>query len=80
MNIQSRAWFNPNFDSRWFVLPGPDGAVHHIVAILLITALSVARERELGTFGQLLVTPLQPWKSSWERPFRRSASASSRRT
>ena len=27
---------------------------------LLLTALSVAREREQGTFDQLLVTPLSP--------------------
>lgn len=59
LNIHPRAWFNPNFDSRWFILPGLT-VLLTVVAILLITALSVARERELGTFEQLLVTPLRP--------------------
>ena len=31
-----------------------------LVVTMLVTALSVAREREQGTFDQLLVTPLRP--------------------
>lgn len=57
--LETRAWFNPNFDSPWFILPGLN-VLLTAVATLLITALSVARERELGTFEQLLVTPLRP--------------------
>ncbi len=59
VDVEARAWFNPNFDSRWFILPGLT-VLLTMVATLLITALSVARERELGTFDQLLVTPLRP--------------------
>jgi len=59
LEIQTRAWFNPNFESRWFILPGL-AVLLTMVATMLITALSVARERELGTFDQLLVTPLRP--------------------
>jgi ABC-2 type transport system permease protein len=59
LEIQTRPWFNPNFESRWFILPGL-AVLLTMVATLLITALSVARERELGTFDQLLVTPLRP--------------------
>jgi ABC-2 type transport system permease protein len=59
LEIETRAWFNPNFESRWFILPGLT-VLLTIVATLLITSLSVARERELGTFDQLLVTPLRP--------------------
>lgn len=59
LELDTRAWFNPNFESRWFILPGLT-VLLTIVATLLITALSVARERELGTFDQLLVTPLRP--------------------
>jgi ABC-2 type transport system permease protein len=52
--LVTRAWFNPNLESRWFFIPG-------IVGMLtLVTALTVAREREQGTFDQLLVTPLRP--------------------
>jgi ABC-2 type transport system permease protein len=54
-----RAWFNPNLESRWFIVSGLVGLLVLMVA-LLVTALSVAREREQGTFDQLLVTPLRP--------------------
>jgi ABC-2 type transport system permease protein len=54
-----RAWFNPNLHSRWFIVPGIV-ALLTLVVTLVVTALSVARERELGTFDQLLVTPLRP--------------------
>ena len=57
--IETRAWFNPNLESRWFFLPGIIGILT-LLLTMLITALSVAREREQGTFDQLLVTPLRP--------------------
>ena len=59
VSMETRAWFNPNYDSKWFILPGLT-VLLTAIATLLITALSVARERELGTFEQLLVTPLRP--------------------
>jgi len=52
-------WFNPNLDYRWFMLPNLVGMLSLGVA-LMITALSVARERELGTFDQTLVSPGDP--------------------
>jgi len=58
-NLVVRAWFNPNLHSRWFIVPGIV-ALLTLVVTLVVTALSVARERELGTFDQLLVTPLRP--------------------
>ena len=54
-----RAWFNPNLRSRWFIVPGIV-ALLTLVVTLLVTGLSVAREREMGTFDQLLVTPMRP--------------------
>lgn len=54
-----RAWFNPNLLSRWFIVPGIV-ALLTLVVTLLVTGLSVAREREQGTFDQLLVTPMTP--------------------
>jgi len=54
-----RAWFNPNLDSQWFIVPGICGILTLLVS-LLTTGLSVAREREMGTFDQLLVTPMRP--------------------
>jgi len=57
--LQSRAWFNDNLQSRWFLVPGIVGLLTLLVT-MLVTAMSVAREREQGTFDQLLVTPLRP--------------------
>lgn len=58
--LRIRAWFNPNLESRWFFLPGLVGVLTLLVT-MVVTALSVAREREQGTFDQLLVTPLRPF-------------------
>ena len=55
--IVSRNLYNPNLDNFWWILPNLMGSLSMLVALLL-TALSVARERELGTFEQLLVAPL----------------------
>jgi ABC-2 type transport system permease protein len=52
-------WFNPNLNYKWFMLPNIIGNLTLGVA-LMITALSVARERELGTFDQTLVSPATP--------------------
>jgi ABC-2 type transport system permease protein len=60
-SIELRAWYNPNLESRWYILPALNALVVMVMA-MLITALSVARERELGTFDQLLVTPLRPFE------------------
>ena len=59
--LVTRAWFNPNLRSRWFIVPGIV-ALLTLVVTLLVTGLSVAREREQGTFDQLLVTPMTPWE------------------
>lgn len=52
-----RHWFNPNLIYRWFIVPGLSGILA-LFSALLLTALSIARERELGTFDQLLVSPV----------------------
>jgi ABC-2 type transport system permease protein len=57
--LETRAWFNQNLFSRWFIVPSIVGLLT-LVVTTLVTALSVAREREQGTFDQLLVTPLRP--------------------
>lgn len=59
--LLTRDWFNPTLESSWFILPGLVCILSLIMA-LLISALSLARERELGTFEQLLVTPLRPFE------------------
>jgi ABC-2 type transport system permease protein len=54
-----RAWYNPNLETRWHMIPALIGTLTLLQTILL-TGLSVAREREQGTFDQLLVTPFRP--------------------
>lgn len=56
-----RAWYNPNLDTRWNMIPGLIGQLA-MFQTLLLTAMSVAREREQGTFDQLLVTPFRPFE------------------
>jgi len=56
-----RSWFNVNLDYILYTVPCLVGILSMVLAINL-TALSVAREREIGTFDQLLVSPLQPWQ------------------
>lgn len=52
-----RNWFNPNLEYRWYILTIII-AMLALVITLLLTALSIAREREMGTFDQLIVSPL----------------------
>lgn len=59
IRVERRAWFNPNLESRWNMMPGLIAALS-MLQTLMLAALSVAREREQGTFDQLLVTPLTP--------------------
>lgn len=54
-----RHWFNPNLDYVRHIIPSLV-AIITTISTLVVTALSVAREREQGTFDQLLVSPLTP--------------------
>jgi len=57
--LRIRPWYNENLMSRWFIVPGIVGLLT-LVVTTIVTGLSVAREREAGTFDQLLVTPMRP--------------------
>ncbi|WP_428244074.1 ABC transporter permease [Gynuella sp.] len=59
--LVGRNWFNMNLLYLWFTVPSLV-AILAMLITLIVTALSVARERELGTFDQLLVSPLMPWE------------------
>jgi ABC-2 type transport system permease protein len=56
---QTRVWFNPELRSRNYFVPG---VVVNIVALvsLMLTALAIVREKEIGTMEQLMVTPIRP--------------------
>jgi ABC-2 type transport system permease protein len=57
--LEPRNWFNPNLSFLWYNIPCLVGTLS-MLACLVVTSQSIARERELGTFDQLLVSPLSP--------------------
>jgi ABC-2 type transport system permease protein len=59
VTLIARNWFNPNLDFRWYTVPSLVCILTTVVG-LIVTGLTVAREREMGTFEQLLVSPLHP--------------------
>ena len=59
VTVVARAWYNANLETRWNLIPALVGTIT-LMSTLMLSALSVAREREEGTFDQLLVTPFRP--------------------
>lgn len=57
--LVQRNWFNPNLLYYWYNNPSLVATLSMLTA-LVVTSISVAREKELGTFDQLLVSPLLP--------------------
>jgi len=61
IELRVRVWFNPQLESRFFMIPG-------VLALLLLlvtanlAAMAIVREKELGTLEQLNVTPLRRWE------------------
>ena len=67
LDIRQRSWFNPNFEFQWFFLPNLIGMLSFMLG-LVVTGLSIAREREAGTFDQLLVSPATPTEIALAQP------------
>jgi ABC-2 type transport system permease protein len=61
LELINRAWFNENLVSRWYIVSALGGIISMIV-VMILSSLSVAREREFGTFDQLLVAPFRPFE------------------
>ncbi|MCL4503130.1 MAG: ABC transporter permease [Deltaproteobacteria bacterium] len=59
LRVEQRAWFNPNLISRYSMVPGVIAMVVLLLSLML-TALAVVREKEIGTMEQILVTPIRP--------------------
>ena len=59
VGISPRAWYNVNLETRWNLVPAIVATIT-MMSALMLAALSVAREREEGTFDQLLVAPFHP--------------------
>ncbi|MBI5022137.1 MAG: ABC transporter permease [Ignavibacteriales bacterium] len=58
---EARVWFNPELKSRNFMIPGVLAMVLLIITMTL-TSLAIVKERENGTFEQLIVTPIKPYQ------------------
>ncbi len=56
-----RIWFNPQLESRYFMIPGVLALVLLVVTANL-ASMAIVREKELGTLEQLNVTPLRRWE------------------
>ena len=57
VSLVSRAWFNSNLDSRNFFVPGVLAMLVAVVSVIL-SSMSIVREREIGTMEQIMVTPI----------------------
>jgi len=56
----TRVLYNPSLRSATYMVPGLS-AIVVLVVTTIVTAMGIAREKEMGTMEQLLVTPLRPW-------------------
>ncbi|MGE5625543.1 MAG: ABC transporter permease, partial [Bacillota bacterium] len=61
VTLQTRAFYNPNLDGRWFFVPGIIGTLM-LMMIVNLTAFAIVREREMGTLEQIMVTPLRSYE------------------
>lgn len=59
IDIQTRNWYNPNMDYQWSIVVSMYGVLA-VILITTITSLSIAQEKELGTYDQVIVSPLKP--------------------
>jgi len=58
LDVRSRVWFNPDLESKNYIIPGLIAVIMMVIAALL-TSLTVAREWERGTMEQLISTPVK---------------------
>jgi len=59
VELENRAWFNENLESRIFYVPGVISLLVLLVTVML-TSMAVVREKEIGTMEQIMVTPITP--------------------
>ena len=61
INAEVRVWYNPELKTRVFMVPGIVGMLLTVITLIL-TSLAVAKEKEIGTLEQLIVTPIKPYQ------------------
>jgi ABC-2 type transport system permease protein len=59
ISVAQRPWYNPDFNGRWFFVPGVIATIT-LVMVVNLTAFAVVREREVGTLEQIMVSPIKP--------------------
>ena len=59
VEARTRVWFNPDLKSRFYFVPGVLVNIVMLITVML-TALAIVREKEIGTMEQLMVTPVRP--------------------
>ena len=59
VTVVQRPWYNPDFNGRWFFVPGVIATIT-LVMVVNLTAFAVVREREVGTLEQIMVSPIRP--------------------
>ncbi|MBI2516271.1 MAG: ABC transporter permease [Opitutae bacterium] len=59
VELQPRAWFNADLESRNFYVPGIIATLVMLVSLML-TSMAIVREKEVGTIEQIMVTPIRP--------------------
>lgn len=61
VSMQQRMWYNLNLDSAQYMVPGIVALLLTIISMML-SSISLVREREIGTLEQLMVTPLKRYQ------------------
>jgi ABC-2 type transport system permease protein len=61
IELVPRVFYNPDLLSRWFYVPAVLAMILMVMTMLL-TAMGVVREKEIGTMEQIIVTPIRPWQ------------------
>lgn len=60
-DLMVRTWFNENLISREYFVPGIIALIVTLISLLL-TAMAIVREKEIGTMEQLIVSPIRPFE------------------
>ncbi len=61
VEAEPRFWYNPNLESRVYIIPGVVAMILVIITLFL-TSMAIVREKEIGTLEQLMVTPIRAWQ------------------
>ncbi len=61
VEMEPRFWFNPNLESKLYIVPGIIALILLIITLFL-TSMGIVREKEIGTLEQLMVTPIRSYQ------------------